>query len=92
MLTLKHLELNFSKNGYWALHIDDIVKKASSRLQILRKHKNELNSKSLETLHFSYIRPILEYAVIWDNTTAELVQKVEHINIKAARIITGAIK
>lgn len=75
--THKHLELNFSNNGHWVQHIDDIVKKASSRLQILREHKYELNRRSLETLFFSYIRPILEYAdVICDNTRAELAQEV----------------
>lgn len=79
MSTHKHLGLNFSNNGQWALHIDDIVRKASSRPHILRTHKYDLNRKSLETLYFSYIRPILEYAdVIWDNTTAELAQKVDY--------------
>lgn len=96
MSTHKHVGLNFLNflnNRHWAFDIDGRVRKASSRLQIIRKHNYELNCKSLETLYFSYIRPILEYAyVIWDNTTAELAQKVEQINIESARIITGATK
>ena len=42
---------------------------------------------------FSFIRPLLEYSdIIWDNCPVYLKQSVEIINIKAARIVSGATK
>lgn len=39
------------------------------------------------------MRPLLEYAdVVWNNLTYDLVDKIEKINIEAARIVTGGIK
>jgi hypothetical protein len=36
------------------------------------------------------IRPILEYAdVVWDNKTLFLINKLENVQIEAARIVTG---
>jgi hypothetical protein len=47
----------------------------------------------VETFYFSYIRPILEYAdILWDNITKDMCEKVEKLNLEAARIVTGATK
>ena len=36
----------------------------------MRKFKFKLDRKSLQTMYFSFIRPVLEYAdVIWNNCT-----------------------
>ena len=36
----------------------------------MRKLKFQLNRKSLQTIYFSFIRTLLEYAdVVWDNCT-----------------------
>jgi hypothetical protein len=58
-----------------------------------RRLKFKVDRKLLEHMHFSYFRPILEYAdVIWDNCPNYIKEKLEHINYEAARIITGATK
>ena len=89
----KHLGLIFSNNGHWNNHVEAILGKASSRLNVLRKNKFVLNRRSLEMLYFSYVRPILEYAdIIWDNISVELAKKLENLNIEAARIVSGATK
>ena len=89
----KHLGLILSKDGSWHKHIDMVVKKAFSRLNILRKFKFILNRQTLEQLYFTYVRPILEYVdVIWDNSTLLLVHKIESVQIEAARIVTGGTK
>ena len=63
----KHLGLFFSNNGLWHDHIDYIVKKAYTRLNMLRKVRFILNRFTLEKMYFSFIRPILEYGdVVWD--------------------------
>ena len=41
----------------------------------------------------SFIRPILEYAdVIWDFQNQSLINKLENVQLDAARIVTGETK
>ena len=48
---------------------------------------------SVEKMHFSLIGPILEYGdVIWNNSTMSIVNKLECVQIKVMRIVTGGIK
>jgi len=49
-----------------------------------------LDRKTLEKIYLTFIRPILEYAdVVWDNKTLFLINTIEHVQIEAARIVTG---
>jgi hypothetical protein len=82
--THKHLGLTFSNDGSWAIHINEITAKASSRLNIIRNLKFKVDRKSLEHMYFNYVCPILEYAnVIWDNCPNYIKEKLEHINYEA---------
>ena len=59
----------------------------------MHRLKYELDRKSLEIIYTTFIRPILEYAnVIWDNCSDYQKQELEKIQIKAARIASGATK
>jgi len=59
----------------------------------MRKLKYQLDRKSLETISFSFIRPLLEYAdVIWDNCTAYEKLELDKNQNEAARIVSGATK
>ena len=59
----------------------------------MRKFKFLLDRKSLETIYFSFIRPILEYGdVVWDSCTQQEKQGIEKIHNEAARIVTGTTK
>ena len=59
----------------------------------MRKLKFKLDRKSLQTMYFSFIRPVLEYAdVIWNNYTQYESNELEKIQNEAARIVTGATK
>jgi hypothetical protein len=89
----KHLGLNISKDGTHHTHIDLITEKAYRRLNILRRFKFILDRKTLETIYLTYIRPLLEYAdVIWDNNITYLVDKIEKVQMEAARIVTGGTR
>ena len=47
----------------------------------------------MQTIYFSFIRPILEYAdIIWDNCTQYEKNEPEKIQIEAAMIVTGATR
>ena len=44
-------------------------------------------------MYFSYIKPILEYGdVVWDNNVQLLINKIENVQLEAARIVTGGTK
>ena len=69
------------------------IKKAFSRLNILRMMKHNLDRNSLEKLYFGFIRPILEYgSVVWDNCTREQSDLIESVQYESARIVSGLRK
>jgi hypothetical protein len=43
----------------------------------------------IERAAFTFIRPLLEYVdVVWDTKTQILINKLEHVQVEAARIVT----
>ena len=66
----KHLGITFSIDCTWHEHLELVKSKAWKRINIMRKLKFQLDRKSLQTIYFSFIRPLLEYAdVVWNNCT-----------------------
>ena len=59
----------------------------------MRKSRTFLDRNSLEKNYISFIRPLMEYAnVIWDNEKQNLINKLENIQLDAARIVTGVTR
>ena len=86
----KYLGIIFSHDCSWHSHIDYIKEKAWQRINIMRRLKFIFDRKSLETIYFSFIRPILEYGdTIWDNCTQYEKQELDKIQKEATRIVTG---
>ncbi|MCG8047067.1 MAG: reverse transcriptase domain-containing protein, partial [Candidatus Thiodiazotropha endolucinida] len=93
VISHKHLGVVFSNDCTWHEHLEYIKTKAWSRINIMRKLKFKLDRHSLQTIYFSFIRSLLEYAdVVWDNCTLYEVNDLEKIQNEAARIVTGATK
>ena len=89
----KHLGLVFSNDCSWHEHLEYLKAKAWSRINIMRKLKFKFDRRSLQTIFFSFIRPLLEYAdVVWDNCTQYEVNELEKIQNEAARIVAGATR
>ncbi|MCG8077918.1 MAG: reverse transcriptase family protein, partial [Candidatus Thiodiazotropha taylori] len=89
----KHLGLYFSNDCSWHEHINYIKSKAWQRINIMRRLKFQLDRKSLQTIYFSFIRPILEYAdIVWNNCSQNDANELEKIQNEAARIVTGATR
>ena len=62
-------------------------------MNLLRMLKITIDRKLLETIYFSYIRSLLEYADIrWDNCSQQDCNNIEKIQLEAGRIITGSTK
>ena len=89
----KHLGLTFTCDATWPAHLTEIKSKAWYRINIMRQLKFVLDRSSLQSIYFSFIRPVLEYAdVVWDNCTQYEANELEKIQIEAARIVTGSTK
>ena len=89
----KHLGIIFSNDCTWHEHLELVKSKAWKRINTMRKLKFQLDRKSLQTIYFSFIRPLLEYAdVVWNNCTQYESNELDKIQNEAARIVTGATK
>ena len=89
----KHLGIELANDMSWKTHINTIVNKAYKRLGILRKHKFNLDRRSLDKMYKVFIRPLIEYGnIIWDNCSKENKKALENIQLDAQRISTGATK
>ena len=88
----KHLGVIISDDDSWNKHIELVIDKEYSRLNILRMLKFRLDRLSLEKLYLSFIRPLLEYGdVVWDPHNMYLINILEKVQI-AMRIILGGTK
>ena len=86
----KHLGIFISNDGSWDYHVNQILVKAWKRIGIMRNLKLRLDRTTLQTIYFSFIRPVLEYAdVIWINLSQHLKDQIEKVQNEAARIVTG---
>jgi len=87
-----HLGLTIASNMSWKPHVDRICSRAGQRNNILRKLKFRIPRKTLENLFKSLVRPILEYGdVVFDDNSILLSQRLEAIQLDAARTCTGAL-
>ena len=86
----EYLGLTFTCDGTWHAHLTEIKSKAWYCINIMRQLKFVLDRKSMQSIYFSFIRPVLEYAdVVWDNCTQYEANELEKIQTEAARIVTG---
>jgi len=61
-------------------------------LDVLHALKYKLDRSTLEKLYVAFIRSKLEYGnIIWDNCAKYLVEFLENVQFRAAKIISGAI-
>ena len=89
----KHLGVTFSYNGNWSAYIDNISKSALKQVNALRKLKFTLSKRTLSNIYITFIRPVIEYACeVWDGCSERDCEKIEKIQLEAARIVTGLPK
>ena len=88
--THKHLGVTFSSDAKWNNHVDNIIASVTKHLNVLRKLKYQLCRKNLEKMYLVFIRPMFEYASeVWDNCGVGYSNKLESLQLEAARIVTG---
>ena len=82
--------MEISTDAKWNIHIENILWSIYKHLNVLRKLKYKLSRKNLEKLYLVYIRPIFEYASEeWDNCGVGNSNKLDQLQLEAARIVTG---
>ena len=60
------------------------------KISILRKLKFMLSRDALITCYTTFIRPVFEYCCeLWNGCGAELTERLEHLQLAIARIVTG---
>ena len=86
----KYLGVTIQSDLKWNTHINNICKKANNTLGFLKRNLN-INSASVkEQAYKSLVRPSVEYACsVWDPYFAEDITKIEMIQRRAARYVTG---
>ena len=87
----KCLGLDIDETLSFCIHIKDICKKICSYVGILRRIKPFVPQGSLVTLYKSLIQPYFDYcAPLWDTCDKALKDKLQILQNRAARVITGA--
>ena len=75
----------------WESHIGSICKKFGSGIGIIKRIKPFVPQETLQNLHNSLVLPYFEYCLtLWDNCGSMLTEKLQKLQNRAARIITGA--
>ena len=70
----------------WCNHINNVVKKASSTLGLLRRNLRHCPAPTRRTAYISLVRSTMEYAsTIWDPCSQGDIDKLERVQRKAAR-------
>ena len=85
----KYLGLTFSNTLSWNAHIDTITKKANNTTAFLRRNLSKCPKNIKDTCYKTFVRPQVEYAAtVWDPHTTDI-KKVEAVQRRAARFVTG---
>ena len=89
----KHLGVLFNSALSWKDHVATILLSVSKLLDVMHKPSKDIDRKSLETIHESFIRSKLEHAcIVWNDCSAQDHIALEKCQLRAARIVTGAKK
>ena len=88
--TNPYLGITISNDLKWHSHISTITKKANSTLGFLRRNIRRCPINSKRTAYIALVRAVLEYgAIVWDPYHRGDIDKLEQIQHRAARFITG---
>ena len=85
-----YLGVTLSDDMKWNSHINKISKKANSTLGFLKRNLKHCPQDSRRTAYLSLVRSTLEYSsIVWDPYLQKDTDKLEKVQLRAARFITG---
>ena len=75
----------------WKDHINEISAKVSKGLGIMRRIKTFVTQSVMQSIYNSLILPYFDYCnMVWENTAKYNLQKIQKMQNRAARILTGS--
>lgn len=84
----KMLGVSIDNHLSWAKHIDEISKKVSSGIGVLRRVRDFVDRETLISIYNALIRPHFGYcSEVWDNLGQGLSKRLQILQNRAARII-----
>jgi hypothetical protein len=87
----KCLGVTIDKFLTWAEHIDNVIKKLVVVISLLRRNRKVLKKCDLMNVYRAIVEPYFDYCcIIWDGISDYLALKLQKLQNRAARIITGA--
>ena len=88
-----YLGITISQDLKWSQHIAKTANKANSTLGLLRRNLKFCPKEAKRTAYLSMIRSTLEYgAVVWDPYKEEDIKRLERVQKRGVRFITGDYK
>ena len=86
----KYLGVHIDRKLNFNIHVDATVKKANSICAFLRRNFKHCNRRIKQATYVTYIRPVVEYAAIaWNPYTQKNVNKIEMVQRRSARYVSG---
>ena len=85
-----YLGVTISDDLKWSSHKNKISNKVNSTLGFLKRKLKHFSQDSRRTAYLSLVRSTLEYSsIVWDPYLQKDIDKVEKVQRRAARFITG---
>ena len=86
----KYLGVSITSKLTWSDHVDKISKKGNSALGFLRRNLRISNEATKAAAYKTFVRPSLEYcSTVWNPHNDTEVRKIEMVQRRAARYVTG---
>ena len=74
----------------WSDHVDNEAKKTAKGIGMLRWSKHLLDRDTYKTIYNAFVLPHFDYcALVWNNCSKTLQNKLQKLQNKVCRIITG---
>jgi hypothetical protein len=88
--THTYLGVDLTKDLTWNTHIDRITSKANKTLGFLRRNLYSCPQNIKDMAYKTLVRPIFDYcSTVWDPHTQILINKIEAVQNRAARFVSG---
>ena len=89
--TYKYLVVTSDSNLTWTVHTDELSKKVSSRIGMVRRVRPYLTWQMATFVYNTIISPLFDYcAVIWNSCNATASMKLQRLQNRAARVVPKA--
>ncbi len=93
VLSQKCLGVDLDNRLIFDIHIENLCKKICSGIGALRRIKPFVPLRSLKMLYKALIQPYFDYcSLLWDTCDKVHKDKLQVLQNRAARVITGACK